>query len=80
MNKLQEIISAWSKSRNPSDEEKDLATLRYEICRTCPKREVKLGYELCTACGCPLDTKVFSPRRENVCPLNKWKDVDKKFS
>lgn len=79
MNKVIEIIKSWSKSRNPSEEEKELAKLRYEICLGCPEREEKLGYDLCGACGCPLDKKVFSPNRQNACPLNKWKDVDRKF-
>ncbi len=79
MNKIEEVISAWSTSRNPSEEEQTLAKLRYEICSTCPKREIKLGFEICGACGCPLDKKVFSSKREKACPLDKWSEIDKKF-
>ena len=78
MNKIKEIVTAWATSFNPTDEQKELAENRYEICKSCPKLEEKMGYEICGECGCPIKKKIFTQKQQNTCPLNKWDDVEKK--
>lgn len=79
MNKIKEIVTAWMVSLNPSVEEKLLAEKRYEICISCPNRVIKLGIEVCSACGCPLSKKIFTLKDQESCPLNKWNIIDEEF-
>ena len=73
-----EILEAWSQSYAPDPIRKELAKLRYDVCRGCEyfgKRAI-IGDEYCKDCGCPISKKVFS-KRFNACPKKKWEDVDK---
>lgn len=80
MNKVKEIVSAWIKSFNPTDEERKLAESRYEICISCDKRGNNLiGVEVCKSCGCPLSKKIFTHTQEDSCPLGKWNSIDGEF-
>ncbi len=79
MNKIREIIGAWVISFNPSEERKELAEKRYEICLGCEhygKSRPVTKEEYCTKCGCPIQKKVFTERVIDSCPLNKWSNVD----
>lgn len=75
MNKIFEIVEAWSTAMNPSPIRKRLAEIRYKICDTCEDRGVNaVGMDVCNACGCPLRGKVFTsatPEQKN-CPKGKW--------
>lgn len=72
MNKIQEIIEAWSIAKNPTEEQMLLAESRLGICNGCEyKIEVPEYLLVCARCGCPLKKKVFT-RLENVCPMGKW--------
>jgi hypothetical protein len=81
---LKEIIEAWYHKFNPTDEEKELADKRFEICLKCPsKKETLKGQEWtirCGECGCPLGAKTYSPKtylhKDGSCPLGKWKEVE----
>lgn len=79
MNKFREIIEAWRIKWNPTEEQKQLAEKRLEICKTCPSRkEVIKGSDfwvLCGECGCPLEAKSHSPVK-GACDLGKWDGVD----
>lgn len=79
MNKIEEIVTAWMVSFNPTDEEKLLAEKRYEICNSCPNRVTKLGIEVCKKCGCPLSKKIFTLKDQESCPIKKWDDVNAEF-
>lgn len=79
---FKEIINAWISRANPSDLEKKIALQRFEICDTCEfKKFVIQNFKstaLCKKCGCPISTKIFSPK-QNSCPEGKWKDIDNEF-
>lgn len=68
------VIQAWITAINPTEEQRDLAEYRMEVCEPCEKRKqwkkTKLFY--CEECGCPISKKIFSPIG-NFCPLQKWK-------
>lgn len=74
-----EIIDAWAakfRSKPDSDRTK-LARQRLLICNECDKRKTrgisdKIGFSYCGICGCVLSAKVFT-KRENACPMSKWK-------
>lgn len=82
MDELKTIINAWITSINPNEEEKNLATLRREICDSCPSNKETLKGNRwsakCTMCGCPISKKVYT-KEFNACPSGKWEDVDLKF-
>lgn len=83
--KIFDIINAWAKAFNPSDEELKIAEERGKICDGCEyKQELDssllsklttndkiLNKFKCGACGCPLSKKVFAHFKES-CPKNKW--------
>jgi dUTPase len=72
MNKMQEIIEAWSIAKNPTEEQRLLAETRLAICNGCEyKIEVPEYILVCARCGCPLKKKIFTPS-ETGCPLSKW--------
>lgn len=79
MNKINEIVTAWMVSFNPTDDEKILAEERYAVCLQCPKRVNKLTIEVCIECGCPLSKKIFTLNDKESCPLKKWDEVNSKF-
>jgi hypothetical protein len=74
-----EIFDAWIISLNPNDEERLLANKRLNVCIGCEfKKETIKNHKwstICSACGCPLSKKVFSPLF-NPCPKQKWEEVD----
>jgi hypothetical protein len=79
MNKIREIVGAWIVSFNPSLEQKELAEKRYEICLSCEnygeKRPIT-GDEYCKKCLCPIQKKVYTQKKGETCPLNKWDNVE----
>lgn len=77
---VKKIVNAWVTSFNPSEEEKELAHKRYDICYGCDQRASKLKVEYCKSCGCPLSKKVFSLAAIASCPLGKWDKVDQEFN
>lgn len=79
MNKVTEIVTAWAVSFNPNEEQQKLAKSRYEVCLSCEQKTKTFGIEICGKCGCPLSKKIFTQKRNDTCPLNKWKDVEEDF-
>lgn len=71
MNKIQEIVQAWATAINPSDEQREVAEQRLQICMTCEFWSNSL-VATCTKCGCATKGKVFSPRGIQACPEGKW--------
>ncbi len=75
---LLNIIRAWGASYFATDEQKQRAEERLEICNSCEFiKEISIGY-ICGKCRCPIRKKVFS-LKFNDCPEKKWRDVDVKF-
>lgn len=86
--KIVDIIDAWGKASNPSEEELELAKHRAEICENCPfKKEINsfflkklideealMAKYVCSLCGCPLSKKVFVSENSDKgkCPDNRW--------
>lgn len=77
MNKVQEIFTAWKTAFNPDEAQKELASLRMDICDSCQHKQV-IAFPRCGLCGCPLHGKVHSPV-QNACPAGKWGEVDKHY-
>lgn len=81
---LNEIVLAWIKSFNPSDDVKELSLKRLEICNSCDSnKEIfkdKKWSRVCTECGCPIRKKIFSHKIEDACDLGKWNAVDNEFN
>lgn len=82
---IKEISEAWWNSYFATQEKKEIAKNRLEICQDCPsmttvlqKMGKKLSVSLCGECGCPISKKIFSPKY-NACPLKKWENVDSKY-
>lgn len=76
--KIMTILDAWVVSLNPTEEQKNLANARWNICVQCPEfREERdfTGEPYCYDCGCPLKKKIFT-KEFNECPQKKWKKVD----
>lgn len=72
---ISEIIVAWHRSHNPTPEQQKLAEHRATICDTCEYKEFKTLYKnyACTACGCPISKKIYSPSPgPEACPKAKW--------
>ncbi len=75
---LLNIIRAWGASYFATDEQKQRAEERLEICNSCEFiKEISIGH-ICGKCRCPIRKKVFS-LKFNDCPEKKWRDVDVKF-
>jgi hypothetical protein len=75
MNKIFEIVEAWSTAINPSEVRRKVAEIRYGICFDCEFKGTNfLNNEVCTACGCPLKGKIFTSAtpEQNNCPKGKW--------
>ena len=83
MFKFEEILKAWIAKWNPTPEQVELAEKRYAICEECPSRKIIenpiRNFYVCGECGCPLEGKTFSQKKEGACPLGKWDEVDKNF-
>lgn len=85
---IKNIYEGWTKSlglANVSQENKDLAKSRVEICVECPEaheqwlkkfidgvfKKDELGSGIgCGVCGCPVNEKALVIGES--CPLNKW--------
>jgi hypothetical protein len=74
MNKIQEIIISYATKINPTDEQKELAEKRLEICMNCEEWVQSAIRDYCGKCGCTTSAKVFSPRGASACPMAKWKE------
>jgi hypothetical protein len=77
---IKEIVRSWFNSFAGSDEQKELALNRLEICNAC--EEIKTNAAniiVCGNCGCPISKKIFSPIY-NSCPLKKWEESDKNYT
>jgi hypothetical protein len=61
MNKLKEILLSYVAKHNATDEQKDIAEKRLEICATCEFWKQSLVRDFCSKCGCTTSKKVFSP-------------------
>ena len=74
---IREIIDAWVRSYNPTDEEKKIAEDRLKICQECPSyRSVTIAkiskpFYVCNDCGCPIPKKIFAKSKES-CPKKIW--------
>lgn len=75
MNKIEEIFKSWNISLNPNEKQSNLAAKRLEICNFCEFKDIILGINRCSVCGCALKGKVFSPQR-GACPKGKWNSID----
>jgi len=74
---LQEIFTAWKTAFNPNEAEKQLASLRMNICNSCEHKKT-LVFDSCGLCGCPLAGKTYS-QEQNACPAGKWSEIDKHY-
>lgn len=82
ISKIKEIAEAWVIAFKPNPQQKNQAQERYSICLDCEhfgKARPITGEEYCKSCLCPLDKKIFTQKKDNACPLDKWKDVDEKY-
>lgn len=71
---FKEIAVAWITSRNPSEQEIEIARHRAEICAFCVHKQYRNVRKIfvCDLCGCPLNKKIFSPRGAEACPAKLW--------
>lgn len=71
---LKEIAVAWARAANPTEEQAAVAEARLAVCDGCEFKEFKqlIRMYTCSACGCPLNKKVYSPRGPEACPKRKW--------
>ena len=70
MNKVKEILLSYMTAINPTDEQKEVAEKRLEICVSC--EHWVQNPERCSLCGCLTRGKIFSPRGADACPAQKW--------
>lgn len=76
MLKFLEIAKSWIAAANPTDEQKEIAEYRIQICNSCEFMEYSRpwGEHVCNRCNCPLSKKIFSPTLNGEsCPEGKWK-------
>jgi hypothetical protein len=67
---IKEIIKAWAAALNPTEEQKEKAEKRLEICTSCENKiDTPIGLA-CGKCGCLFKGKVFSS--DGGCPVGKW--------
>ena len=72
MNKLQEILESYLISFNPTQEQKELAEKRLQVCNDCEFWIQGTIRDYCNKCGCTTSAKVFSPKGADSCPMKKW--------
>lgn len=75
MNKIEEIFRAWNIALDPTTKQAELASRRLDICNSCEYKVTNLGINRCSACGCALKGKIFTPA-VGACPKGKWDEVD----
>jgi len=61
MNKVKEILLSYMTAMNPTEEQKEVAEKRLEICATCEFWVQTSIRDYCSKCGCTTSAKVFSP-------------------
>lgn len=67
---IKEIVKAWATAFNPTEEQKEKAETRLEICNSCEhKTDTPIGFA-CGKCGCLFKGKVFAS--DGSCPVGKW--------
>lgn len=59
-------------SINPTEEQREVAEKRLEICATCEFWVQGAVRDYCSVCGCTTKAKVFSPKGSEACPRHKW--------
>ena len=71
---ISEIMVAWARAANPTEEQLEKAEQRAKICDGCEFRTwaTVMHTWKCSACGCPLNKKIFSPKGPAACPKEKW--------
>jgi hypothetical protein len=72
MNKVKEILLSYMTAMNPTEEQKEVAEKRLEICATCEFWVQTSIRNYCSKCGCTTSAKVFSPVGSSACPEKKW--------
>lgn len=72
MNKVKEILLSYATAINPTEEQKEIAEKRLEICMNCEFWVQSAIRDYCSKCGCTTSAKVFSPRGASACPEKKW--------
>ena len=78
MNKVKEILLSYMTAMNPTEEQKEVAEKRLEICNTCEFWVSGAVRDYCSVCGCTTSKKVFSPVGSGACPKGKWTEWWKK--
>jgi hypothetical protein len=72
MNKVKEILLSYMTAMNPTQEQKEIAEKRLEICMGCEEWSKDGLVEYCKSCGCVTKVKVFTPAGSGACPKSKW--------
>ena len=72
MNKVKEILRSYIAKANPTEEQKEVAEKRLEICAGCEHWVQSPIRDYCGKCGCTTSAKVFSPVGADACPMGKW--------
>ena len=57
---------------NPTEEQKEVAEKRLEICAACEFWVQGAVRDYCNKCGCNTSGKIFSPVGADACPEKKW--------
>jgi hypothetical protein len=72
MNQIKEILLSYMTSFNPTQEQKEVAEKRLEVCASCDFWVQSPLRDYCSKCGCNTSAKVFSPKGADACPEKKW--------
>jgi hypothetical protein len=72
MNKVKEILLSYMTAMNPTEEQKEVAEKRLEICANCEFWVQSSVRDYCGKCFCTTSAKVFSPVGADACPEKKW--------
>ena len=72
MNQLKEILLSYVAKVNPTEEQKEVAEKRLQICMECEHWVQSKLRDYCGKCGCTTSAKVFTPVGANACPEKKW--------
>jgi hypothetical protein len=72
MNKIKEILISYATAFNPTEEQKEVAEKRLEICMGCEFWVQSIIRDYCAKCSCTTSAKVFSPVGSEACPEKKW--------
>lgn len=72
MNKIKEIVLAYAAAINPTEEQKEIAEKRLEVCMNCEEWAKDAIVQHCKTCGCATKIKIFSTVGSSGCPKSKW--------